>query len=137
LKETAFDYSGKKVLGQILSVWNGMALAADESENWSPVNFAKLGQCSLRFRIIAPEVRTRQNDAPACCRELRMAAAVMGGVPFHRRASSHLCGCYASPVISCAAAGYNAERRCTFLKAIEFRILFFFETSLRKIRRTW
>jgi hypothetical protein len=63
-----------------------MALAADESENWSPVNLAKLGQCSLRFRIVAPEICARQNDAPACCRELRMEGAVMGGIPFHLRA---------------------------------------------------
>ena len=78
-------YPGEKVLGQILCVGNRVALAADESENWSPVNFAKLGQCSLRFRVIAFRVRAGQNDAPACSYELRMAVAVMGGVPFHRR----------------------------------------------------
>lgn len=86
-----------------------MALAADESENWSPVNFAKLSQRGLRFSIIAPEICTRQNDAPACCRELRVEGAVMGGFPFHLRASSHLCVCYASPVIRCAAG--RAYRR--------------------------
>jgi hypothetical protein len=109
-----------------------MALAADESENWSPVNSAKLGQCSLRFRIIAPNVRTRQNDAPACCRELRVGTAVMGGVPFHRYGSSHLCGCYASPVITGAAGVHTAERNCHRLGSDCYKISNFFRNFALK-----
>ena len=60
-----------------------MALAADESENWSPVNFAKLRKCSLRLRVIASRVRAGQNDAPAGRLEVRITAAVMGGVRSH------------------------------------------------------
>ena len=62
-----------------------MSLAADESEDWSPINFAKLRQCSLRLRVIASRVRTGQEDAPACCHEPSIAAAVMGGIRSHSR----------------------------------------------------
>src|SRR5215469_10743715 len=66
LNETTFDHSAKKILGQILCVRNGVALAADKSENWSPVNLAKFGEGSMGLRFIACRFRAGQNDAPAC-----------------------------------------------------------------------
>jgi hypothetical protein len=58
LEELTFQYHGEKILGQVLSVVNRMALATDESENRSPIDFAKFGKGSVRllfvpFRICA------------------------------------------------------------------------------------
>src|SRR5439155_15970763 len=115
LKETAFEHLGEKVLSQILCVGNGAALAADESEDWSPVNFAKLGKCSLRLRVISSRVCAGQNDAPACRLELSIAVAVaVGGVRFHGRRSSHLFGCYASLMIKPLPSAWSVGPRPEF-----------------------
>jgi hypothetical protein len=82
LHEATFDDLAKKFLGQILCVRNGVALTADESENGSPVNFAKLGKGSVRFLSIRCRVGTRKNDAPACCQEPSMRVA-KGGIRSH------------------------------------------------------
>src|SRR5262249_14385642 len=83
LHEATFDDLAKKFLRQILCVRNGMALPADECENGSPVNFAKLGKGSVRFLFIRYRVRTRQYDAPACGHEPSMRVA-KGGIRSHR-----------------------------------------------------
>src|SRR5262245_17709931 len=57
LNETAFDYSAKKILSEILCVRDGIALPADKSENRSPINLAKLGKRSLRLLFIRCGVR--------------------------------------------------------------------------------
>ena len=67
-----------------------MALPTDESEDWSPVNLAKFGKCSLCFLFITCRVRAGQNDAPSCRHEPRLAEAIEGGFWYHRGRSSHL-----------------------------------------------
>lgn len=52
LNQAAFDDFAKKFLSQILCVRYRVALTADESENGSPVDLAKLGKRSLRFLFI-------------------------------------------------------------------------------------
>src|SRR5215831_14347726 len=81
LNETSLDNPAKKFLSQILCVRDGVALPADERENWSPVNFAQLGKRSLRLRFIRCRVRARQNDAPACRHEPSVGVA-KGGISF-------------------------------------------------------
>jgi hypothetical protein len=56
LNQPTFNYSAKEFLSQILRVGNRVALSADECENWPPINFAKLGKCSLRFPFIAARI---------------------------------------------------------------------------------
>jgi hypothetical protein len=73
-----------------------MALATDESENRSPVNLAKFGQCRLRLVFVIRGIRTGRNDAPSCGHEARLAEAVNGGFRFHRSRASHFIGSHAS-----------------------------------------
>jgi hypothetical protein len=51
-------------LCQILGVGNRLALAADESENRSPISFAKFGKGSVRLLFVASRICAGQNHAP-------------------------------------------------------------------------
>jgi hypothetical protein len=91
LNETTFNDSAKEFLSEILRVRNGVALAADERENWPPINFAKLGKRSLCFLFITGRVRAGQNNTPTRRQEPAVAEAInWGGFGFHRRRPSHL-----------------------------------------------
>jgi len=59
VKELTFKHFEKKILRQVLSVGNGMALVADESENRPPINFAKLGERFAHFLLAAFRIRAR------------------------------------------------------------------------------
>jgi hypothetical protein len=96
LNETTSNDSAKEFLSQILRVRNGVALSADERENWPPINFAKLGKRSLCFLFITGRVRAGQNNTPTRRHEPSLAEAIKGGFRFHRRRSSHFIGYYAS-----------------------------------------
>jgi len=59
VKELTFKHLEKKILRQVLSVGDGMALVADESENRPPINFAKLGERFAYFLLAAFRIRAR------------------------------------------------------------------------------
>ena len=64
LKELTFKHYNEKILGKVLGIRNGVALAADEGENRSPINFAKLGERFARLLLAAFRIRAGKNDAP-------------------------------------------------------------------------
>ena len=41
-----------------------MPLVADESEDWPPINFAKLGECFTRLLLAAFRIHAGKDDAP-------------------------------------------------------------------------
>jgi hypothetical protein len=57
VKELTFKHHEKKILGQILSVGNGMTLVTNESKNRSPINFAKFRQCFAHLLLAAFRIR--------------------------------------------------------------------------------
>ena len=63
LEETTFKHHYKKILRQVLGVGHGMAPPADESENRSPVNFAKLGERFARTLRVASRIRAGKDHA--------------------------------------------------------------------------
>lgn len=93
-----------------------MPLPADEGEHWSPVNLAKFGNSCLRLLFISCRVRARQNDAPACGHEARLAEAVTGGLGVHRSRSSHFIGCHASFETPARDLGNLSVKSEVFLK---------------------
>ena len=62
----AFKQHNKKILGEILCVRNGVAVSADEGENRSPVNLAKLAERIARRLSSGAALGARKNDTPAC-----------------------------------------------------------------------
>ncbi len=68
-----------------------MALPADESENRSPINFAKLGERFARLLLVATRIRAGKDDAPPCRHEA-IGAGLVGrrGLRVQARASSYL-----------------------------------------------
>ena len=74
LKETTFKDHNEKILGEILRVGDGMALVADESENRSPINFAKLGERLARLLLVASRIRAGKDHAPPRRHEAIVAA---------------------------------------------------------------
>src|SRR5207302_9857977 len=69
LKETALQQHKKKALGQILGVWNGSAAPADESENGTPIDAAKVGQGAASLILVRAGLCAGKNHAPARSRE--------------------------------------------------------------------
>src|SRR5439155_19842873 len=65
IEETTFKHHYKKILCQVLSIGNGVALAADEGENRSPINFAKRGQRGARLFLVVARIGTGKYHAPA------------------------------------------------------------------------
>ena len=63
LEETTFKHHYKKILRQVLGIGHGMAPPADESENRSPVNFAKLGERFARILRVASRIRAGKDHA--------------------------------------------------------------------------
>ena len=61
-----------------------MPLPADEGENRSPINFAKLSKRSLRLLFISSRVGAGQNDAPARRQKLILKLSVRSVIWFHR-----------------------------------------------------
>jgi hypothetical protein len=59
VKELTFKHLEKKILRQVLSVGDGVALVADERENRSPINFAKLGKRFAHLLLAAFRIRAR------------------------------------------------------------------------------
>jgi hypothetical protein len=59
VKELTFKHLEKKILRQVLSVGDGMALVANESENRPPINFTKFGKRFAHFLFAAFRIRTR------------------------------------------------------------------------------
>jgi len=57
VKELTLKDLKKKILRQVLSVGDGMALVADKSENRPPINFAKLGERFAHFLLAAVRIR--------------------------------------------------------------------------------
>jgi len=60
----AFKQHNKEVLRQVLSVWNGVTVMTNESENWPPVGLAKVRQSIAGDLTADRTVRTREYDAP-------------------------------------------------------------------------
>ena len=52
MQKPAFKHHGEKILCQVLSVGNGVTLAADEREDWPPIDFAKLGKRGVRLFFV-------------------------------------------------------------------------------------
>jgi len=80
LKELTFKHHNEKILGEILCVGDGMALVVDESENWPPINFAKLGQRFARLLLAAFRIRAGKNNAPPRRHEAVAALTDNGGI---------------------------------------------------------
>src|SRR5437899_13105369 len=59
-----FKHHYKKILRQVLSVGDGIALVADESKNRPPINFAKLGKRFAHLLLAAFRIRAGKNNAP-------------------------------------------------------------------------
>ena len=78
-KEVTFKHHNKKILCQVLSIGHGMPLVADASENWPPVNFAKLGECFTRLLLAAFRIRAGKDDAPPRRHEAVAALTGNGG----------------------------------------------------------
>jgi hypothetical protein len=71
-----------------------VALAADEREDWPPIDFAKLSKRGVRLFFVTLGIRARQDDAPS--RRHEAVGAVGAGLRcfgFHSRGSSHLYNC--------------------------------------------
>src|SRR5213596_1015396 len=69
LEKTAFKHHDKKILGQVLCIGDGMALAADKSKNRPPINFAQVGERFAGLLLVASRVCAGKNHAPTCCHE--------------------------------------------------------------------
>jgi hypothetical protein len=94
LQKPAFQHHGEKILCQVLSVGDGVTLAADEREDWSPIDFAKLGKGGVRFFFVTVRICARQDDAPSGRHEaVGAACAGLRCFGFHSRGSSHLYDC--------------------------------------------
>ena len=66
-----------------------MAKPADESENRSPINFAKLGERCARLLLVATRIRAGKNHAPpGRHKPIRSLDAAWGAVWFQRRSAS-------------------------------------------------
>jgi hypothetical protein len=91
LQKPTFQHHGEKILCQVLCVRDGVALAADEREDWPPIDFAKLGKGGMRLLFVTVRIRARQDDAPSGRHE---AVGTLGAglrcFGFHSRGSSHL-----------------------------------------------
>ena len=71
-----------------------MTLAANERENWPPIDLAELGKRSLRFLFVTVRIRARQDDTPPGRHEsVGAAGAGLRYFRFHSRGSSHLYDC--------------------------------------------
>jgi hypothetical protein len=98
LEETTFKHHYKKILCQVLGIGDGMAPPADESENRSPINFAKLGERFARLLLVASPIRAGKNHAPPRRHE-GIGAALEGrrGVRVQARASSYFAQLLSKP----------------------------------------
>ena len=80
----------EKTLREVLSIGNGVALAADESENRSPINFAKLGQRFVRLFLVAARIGTGKHHAPpGRCEAVRPLDPAWGVVWFQGGSKLH------------------------------------------------
>ena len=57
--------SARRVVETVRSVGDGVTLAADEREDWPPIDFAKLGEGAVRLLFVAVRICARQDDAPS------------------------------------------------------------------------
>src|SRR6266480_7026511 len=95
LEESTFKHDDKKILCEILGVGNGVPLTADESENRSPVNFAKFREGSARLLLVASRTCTGQDDAPpGRFKAVGPAFAGSKRIGVHSRSSSQLRNCW-------------------------------------------
>ena len=94
LEETTFKQHYKKILRQVLSPGDGMALPADESENRPPINFAKLGERFACPLLVASRIRAGKDHAPPRRHEaIGDALGGKRGLRVQGRASSRLRNC--------------------------------------------
>ena len=98
LEETTFKHHYKKILCQVLGIGDGMAPPADESENRSPINFAKLGERFAHRLLVAFRLPARKDHAPPSRHE-GIGAALEGrrGVRVQARASSYFAQLLSKP----------------------------------------
>ena len=81
-----FQNHKKKILGEILGVFGGMAAPADEGEDWAPIQPAEFGERFPRFLIVAGEIGRGKDQTPARRREVaRGATAFRGHTGIHDR----------------------------------------------------
>ena len=80
LKKLTFKHRNEEILGQVLCIGDGLALAADESENRPPINFAKLGERLARLLLATFQIRAGKNDAPPRRHEAVAALAGSGRI---------------------------------------------------------
>jgi len=86
LEPITFQHHKKKILGEILRVFGGMAAPADEGEDWAPIQPAEFGERFPRFLIVAGEIGRGKDQTPARGREVaRGAAAFRGHTGVHER----------------------------------------------------
>src|SRR5206468_6705353 len=90
IEKTTFKHHYKKILCQVLSIGNGVALAADEGENRSPINFAKRGQRGARLFLVVARIGTGKNHAPPRRHEaVGSLDSAWGALWFQRGTASH------------------------------------------------
>jgi len=85
-EEVSFKHHEKKVLGQVLRVGDGPSLPADESEHWTPIDFAKFRERFADRIFSEGGIGAGEDNAPAGGGEpLGGVAARGGGVRLHSR----------------------------------------------------
>jgi hypothetical protein len=57
LEKTTFEHHNEKILGEVLGLRDRVALAANESENRPPINFAKFRKGSARLLLVTSRIR--------------------------------------------------------------------------------
>jgi hypothetical protein len=79
------EHRNEKILREILSVGNGIAAPADESENGPPISSAKLGERVAHLLLVVPRVSASKDYAPPGGGE-PAALSIRNGTGVHRLA---------------------------------------------------
>ena len=74
-----FQNHKKKILGEILGVFGGMAAPADEGKDRAPIEPAKFRERLACFLVVAGEIGRGEDETPARGREVARGAAAFRG----------------------------------------------------------
>jgi hypothetical protein len=90
LQPVALHDSHKKVLRQVLRIFDRIAASADKEENGPPIRTTKLSERIARLLLFTSQMGGRKDQAPAGSHKLARLVSALGAVlPVHK--STLLC----------------------------------------------